>query len=163
MTVWDLGEMPLKLGLLVCGVIGELILLKYKGGKWTGMSAVSLRMEEDFYLCLRWLWWLVFMPTWHSPEFGVGLSRLGFPVIISLGDNLDYLSWCGKVLLLWVAPFLGQGILDCVRVKKEQGPACLHPCSLLLQIWCNQLPQALLLWLPDTINCNVHLWAWINT
>lgn len=86
-----------------------------------------------------------------------GLSRLGWPVIVSVRDCLDCLTWCGKTQTDGEqCHFLARGHLDCVRVEKAGWVASMHAfISLCSRLW---------MWLAIVGSCCLDfLWWWTLT
>lgn len=107
------------------------------------------------HLCVG-VWWFVFIDnSTHSGiiwerNLNAGLSRIGYPVGVSVEDFLGYVNWGGKICTLWAGPFPTWGI--CRRKHR-----CLFDCSLR---WVVDI-----MWLVTTMtlqewrNGNLEVWA----
>lgn len=78
---------------------------------------------------------------------------------LTVGDSLDYISWSGKIVPLWVGPFPKPDFLDCV--SGERARAC-SLCSLLLDCGCDATSRSRLLDFPAGTDCTLHCELKIN-
>lgn len=121
--------MPLKLGLLCLWYSRKgtnFVKIERRKVSWAGAVTLTLGTESFFLdsfvsqvtVIFSFQCWLDTIQN-HLGGVLVGyMSRSGWPVSVSRGNRLDYLNWFGKILLLLVAPFPGQLMLNSVRAEK---------------------------------------------